>query len=627
MRSGSARPRTVVAVTIPVRSGAAPTREPPGSARPAGPAARPARGARRPRTAPGPAIDRLLGHKVLRRESAGVSTESALRGARASAALEGVDVPLADLRAGHRRRPAGAGRAPRLRRARLDGRDVVAGARPGAGPAARAGRRRPRRQRRARPAGAARRAPAVRPVLPRHRDDVGARRPRRGAGARRAGGPGARSAPRTAWSPAPPPGSPASPGGSTRRRCRCPRWASPSWAASAYDEALAGYASGTSAGCRRLAGALLPGHRARRARGPGDLREPAPRLSGGRPAEGEDWPRWSTSRSTGSARSAGSGWAPGSSARGSGATATPTPTARRATSSGGPASWASRSSTPPRSTGSAAASGSSGEALGHERGDVVVASKIFPVAPFPPVIRHRWAGSARRLGLTRIPLYQVHQPNPLVPDSVIMPGLREPAGRRPDRRGRCLQLLAGPVAGGRRRARPAGDQQPGAVLPRPRRAAGRPGAVRRAREPAGDRLQPAGPGAARRPVHGRPTAPAASARSTRCSARRTCAGSRRCSTSLREVADAHQARPAQIALAWLIGLPRVVVIPGASSVEQLEHNAAAAAISLAADEQAALTAAARAFTPVSGRAHRGRRRPGAGRGWLSAVRGGTPPPR
>ena len=46
------------------------------------------------------AVDRLLGHRVLRRESAGVSTESALRGARASAALEGVDVALADLRAG-----------------------------------------------------------------------------------------------------------------------------------------------------------------------------------------------------------------------------------------------------------------------------------------------------------------------------------------------------------------------------------------------------------------------------------------------------------------------------------------------------------------------------------------------
>ncbi len=46
------------------------------------------------------AVDRLLGHRVLRRESAGVSSESALRGARASAALEGVDVPLAELRAG-----------------------------------------------------------------------------------------------------------------------------------------------------------------------------------------------------------------------------------------------------------------------------------------------------------------------------------------------------------------------------------------------------------------------------------------------------------------------------------------------------------------------------------------------
>ena len=46
------------------------------------------------------AIDRLLSHRVLRRESAGVSTESALRGARASAALEGADIPLAELRAG-----------------------------------------------------------------------------------------------------------------------------------------------------------------------------------------------------------------------------------------------------------------------------------------------------------------------------------------------------------------------------------------------------------------------------------------------------------------------------------------------------------------------------------------------
>ncbi len=46
------------------------------------------------------AVDRLIDHRVLRRRSAAVSSESALRGARASAALEGSDIPLARLRAG-----------------------------------------------------------------------------------------------------------------------------------------------------------------------------------------------------------------------------------------------------------------------------------------------------------------------------------------------------------------------------------------------------------------------------------------------------------------------------------------------------------------------------------------------
>jgi aryl-alcohol dehydrogenase-like predicted oxidoreductase len=65
------------------------------------------------------------------------------------------------------------------------------------------------------------------------------------------------------------------------------------------------------------------------------------------------------------------------------------------------------------------------------------------------------------------------------------------------------------------------------------------------------------------------------------------------------VAAAHDAKPAQIGLAWLVRLPQVVVIPGASSVEQLEFNAAAAELDLTDDEHSALTAAARAFTPQS----------------------------
>ncbi|GAB3130951.1 Fic family protein [Microbispora hainanensis] len=46
------------------------------------------------------AVDRLYRHRVLRRRSPEVSAESALRGARASAAIEGVDVPLEPLRTG-----------------------------------------------------------------------------------------------------------------------------------------------------------------------------------------------------------------------------------------------------------------------------------------------------------------------------------------------------------------------------------------------------------------------------------------------------------------------------------------------------------------------------------------------
>ncbi|PRY43156.1 hypothetical protein LY71_11714 [Geodermatophilus tzadiensis] len=86
-------------MTIPVR---------PGAARPAGRPAGPdplaplldLPGVREAADAARAGIDRLLAHRLMRNRSAEVSTESALRGARASASLDGVDVPLADLRAG-----------------------------------------------------------------------------------------------------------------------------------------------------------------------------------------------------------------------------------------------------------------------------------------------------------------------------------------------------------------------------------------------------------------------------------------------------------------------------------------------------------------------------------------------
>lgn len=69
---------------------------------------------------------------------------------------------------------------------------------------------------------------------------------------------------------------------------------------------------------------------------------------------------------------------------------------------------------------------------------------------------------------------------------------------------------------------------------------------------------------------------------------------------LRDVAAAHEAKPAQVALAWLIRHPNVVAIPGASSVEQIEENAAAADLELADDEYRALTEVSDRFVPLTG---------------------------
>ena len=70
---------------------------------------------------------------------------------------------------------------------------------------------------------------------------------------------------------------------------------------------------------------------------------------------------------------------------------------------------------------------------------------------------------------------------------------------------------------------------------------------------------------------------------------------------LRMVGDAHQATPAQIALAWLLHIPQVMVIPGARTVEQVEANAAAADIDLSEAEWTRLREIAESVTPAASR--------------------------
>jgi aryl-alcohol dehydrogenase-like predicted oxidoreductase len=60
--------------------------------------------------------------------------------------------------------------------------------------------------------------------------------------------------------------------------------------------------------------------------------------------------------------------------------------------------------------------------------------------------------------------------------------------------------------------------------------------------------------------------------------------------ALGEIGARQGATSAQVALAWLIRKSNVVAIPGASSVRQLEDNAAAADIELSEDDDARLTA-------------------------------------
>lgn len=70
--------------------------------------------------------------------------------------------------------------------------------------------------------------------------------------------------------------------------------------------------------------------------------------------------------------------------------------------------------------------------------------------------------------------------------------------------------------------------------------------------------------------------------------------------ALRDVAARHGATAAQVALAWVIRRPNVVAIPGASSVAQLESNAAAAELELSDEDDNRLTTAADDFTPRTG---------------------------
>ena len=243
-----------------------------------------------------------------------------------------------------------------------------------------------------------------------------------------------------------------------------------------------------------------------------------------------------------------------------------------------------------------------GEALNERRESVFLATKILPVLPVAPVVEQRAVASANRLGTRLLDLYQVHGPNPLVSDRTTMRGMS--ALQRVGLVGEvgvsnyslarwkaAEEALGTRVLSNQVRYSLADRAPEKDLLP----FAAEAGRVVIAYSPLAQGLLSG--------RYDRSNRPANRVRASNpLFLPENLDRANELIVVLREVADAHQASAAQIALAWVIRHPAVTAIPGASSVEQLEGNAAAADIDLSDDEYAALSAASDRFRPVTGRA-------------------------
>jgi aryl-alcohol dehydrogenase-like predicted oxidoreductase len=243
-----------------------------------------------------------------------------------------------------------------------------------------------------------------------------------------------------------------------------------------------------------------------------------------------------------------------------------------------------------------------GVALGDDKESVFLATKIFPIVPVAPVVEQRAVASANRLGARRLDLYQVHQPNPLVRDGTIMRGMRAlqrvglvgevGVSNYPlDRWRAAEEALGSRVLSNQVRYNLVDRSPERDLLP----FAQAHGHIVIAYSPLAQGLLSGRYHRDNRPVNRVRAAnplflPDNIERASDLIA------------VLREVADAHSASPAQVALAWVIHHPAVAAIPGASSVEQLESNVAAAEIELSDDEYQARQDASARFRPITGRA-------------------------
>jgi aryl-alcohol dehydrogenase-like predicted oxidoreductase len=244
-----------------------------------------------------------------------------------------------------------------------------------------------------------------------------------------------------------------------------------------------------------------------------------------------------------------------------------------------------------------------GSAIGDDREPAFIATKLCPILPVSRTVRNHAVASAKRLGVSYLDLYQVHWPNPFISDDAVMRGMRAlqdsalidevgVSGYDLERWRSAENALGGRVLTNQVEYNLVNRSPERGLLP----FAESNGRAIIAFSPLAKGLLSGRYDGHNRPTDFRTTDPRFD------SGYLDLIGD--LLATLREVADAHSATPAQIALAWVIHHPAVAAIPGAASVAQLEENVTAAEIQLAHDEYRALQAASAQYFPHEYSFHR-----------------------
>ena len=239
-----------------------------------------------------------------------------------------------------------------------------------------------------------------------------------------------------------------------------------------------------------------------------------------------------------------------------------------------------------------------GRALEGRRDEAFVATKVFPVWPTASRVEEHGRLSALRLGVDLIDLYQVHWPNPLVSLHSTMSGMHRLQDAGTVHHVGVSNFSAERWSAAERELGSAvlSNQVHFSLLRRKPDAANVPYAQ------AHDRVVIAYSPLEQGVLGGRYDAthlpPGPARRNNPLCLAENLERATPIIEALRRVAQAHDATPAQVALAWLIRKPNVVAIPGASSLDQLRHNVAAADLDLTGDEADELTAESERFTPI-----------------------------